>query len=83
MPDRLRCCCPSAAPRYLLAARDDERRRTAAVIEREVLRHLRPIPDAVRRLDPADGAATVSTLRRLEQATEAALDALREVTHGV
>jgi hypothetical protein len=73
----------ASSRRRLLAARDDERRRTATVIEREVLRHLRPIPDAVARLDLADGAATVSTLHRLEQATEAALDALREVTHGV
>ena len=40
--------------RRLLAARDGERRRTAAVIEREVIRHLRPIPQCVERLDLSD-----------------------------
>jgi signal transduction histidine kinase len=67
----------------LLAAQDDERRRTAAIIEREIVRHLRPISDAVVRLDPSNPDAARSTLSRLEQATEEALDALREVTHGV
>ena len=69
--------------RRLLAARDDERRRTAGVIDREVIRYLRPIPEAVERLDPAGVVAAGPTLQRLEQATEAALDALRVVTHGV
>jgi len=64
-------------------ARDDERRRTAAVIDREVLHHLRAIPAAVTRLDLADRDATGTALQRCEQATQAALDALREVTHGV
>jgi hypothetical protein len=69
--------------RRLLAAQDDERRRTAGIIEREVVRHLRPIPDAVAGLDLSDPGAVRSTLGHLEEATEAALDALREVTHGV
>jgi signal transduction histidine kinase len=69
--------------RRLLAARDDERRRTAAVIERQVVRHLRPIPDAVAQVDLTAPTAAATSLRRLEQAVEAALDALREVTHGV
>ncbi len=69
--------------RRLLAARDDERRRTAGVIDREVIRYLRPIPEAVERLDPAGVVAAGPKLQRLEQATEAALDALRAVTHGV
>jgi hypothetical protein len=72
-----------ASRRRLLAARDAERRRTAGVIEREVVSHLRPIPDAVGQLDVADVPGALSLLRRADQAVEAALEALREVTHGV
>jgi signal transduction histidine kinase len=73
----------SASRRRLLAARDDERQRTAAVIEREVLSHLRPIPAAVSALDPGDVDAAEQTLDRLEAATGAGLDALREVTRDL
>jgi hypothetical protein len=69
--------------RRLLAARDDERRRTAGIIQREVLSHLRPIPPSVASLDVTDTAAAERTLRRLEVATGAGLDALREVTQGL
>ena len=72
-----------ASRRRLLAARDEERRRTAAVIDREVIRHLRPIPDAVGGLDLADRPATEEALRRSEDGADRALDALREVTRGV
>lgn len=72
-----------ASRRRLLAARDDERRRTAEVIQRAVLSHLRPIAPAVRSLDIKDPAAADETLRRLEDASDAALDALRELTRGI
>src|SRR5204862_60265 len=58
--------------RRLLVARDDERRRTAAVIDREVLRHLRAVPVAVAGLDPADRDATGTGLHRCEEATQPA-----------
>jgi signal transduction histidine kinase len=72
-----------ASRRRLLAARDDERQRIAAVIEREVLSHLRPIPAAVSSLDPGDVDAAQRSIDRLEAATGAGLDALREVTRGL
>ncbi|HEY6596320.1 MAG TPA: hypothetical protein VI011_19780 [Asanoa sp.] len=68
--------------RRLLAARDDERQRIAVVIEREVLSHLRPIPAAVSGLD-AGNVDAEHRLERMEAATGAALDALREVTRGL
>jgi len=73
----------AASRRRLLAARDDERRRTAGIIQREVLLHLRPIPPSVASVDVTDTAAAERTLRRLEAATGAGLDALREVTQGL
>ena len=73
----------AASRRRLLAARDDERRRIAGIIQREVLSHLHPIPPLLGSLDATDTAAAVETLRRLEAATGAALDALREVTQGL
>jgi len=73
----------AASRRRLLAARDDERRRTAGIIQREVLSHLRPIPTAVASLDVTETAAAERTLARLEVATGAGLDALREVTQGL
>jgi hypothetical protein len=54
-----------------------------AVIDREVVRHLRTIPDTVARLELSDTAAAAATLDRLEQDAAAAIDALREVTHGL
>jgi signal transduction histidine kinase len=73
----------AASRRRLLAARDDERQRIAAVIEREVLSHLRPIPAAVSSLDPRDVEAAEQSLDRLAAATGAGLDALREVTRDL
>jgi hypothetical protein len=73
----------AASRRRLLAARDDEQRRIARVIERDVLSHLRPIPAAVSSVDAADVEAAERGLERLEAATSAGLDALREVTRGV
>jgi signal transduction histidine kinase len=73
----------AASRRRLLAARDDERQRIAAVIERAVLSHLRPIPVVVSSLDPADVDAAVQSLDRLAAATGAGLDALREVTRDL
>jgi hypothetical protein len=72
----------AASRRRLLAVRDAERERIAGVIEREVISHLRPIPDAVDALDVSDPAAD-ETLRTLEEATAAGLDALRDVTRGL
>jgi len=73
----------AASRRRLVAARDGERRRIAGVIEREVLSHLRSIPAAVESLDAGDATAADQGLQRLETATGAALDALREVTQGL
>lgn len=73
----------AASRRRLLAARDGERQRIAAVIEREVLSHLRPIPAAVTSVDAAEVGPAEITLGRLEAATGAGLDALREVTRGL
>ena len=72
----------AASRRRLLAARDDERQRIAAVIEREVLSHLRPIPATVSTLDLGDVGAE-QRLQRLEAATGAGLEALREVTRDL
>jgi signal transduction histidine kinase len=73
----------AASRRRLMAARDGERRRIAGVIEQEVLSHLRPIPAAVEALEAGDAAAADEGLQRLEAATRAGLDALREVTQGL
>jgi len=48
-----------------------------------VIRHLRPIPDAVSGLDLADRPATDEALRRSEDGADRALDALRDVTRGL
>jgi signal transduction histidine kinase len=73
-----------AASRHrLLATRDDERQRIAAIIDREVLTHLRPIPAAIDLLDGPDTRSADSVLGRLEAATTAGLDALRDVTQGL
>jgi signal transduction histidine kinase len=68
--------------RRLLAARDDERQRIAAVIEREVLSHLRSIPAFVSTLDAGD-VDVAQRLEQLEAATGAGLEALREVTRDL
>jgi hypothetical protein len=73
----------AASRRRLLAARDGERQRIAGVIEREVLAHLRPIPATVTSVDAAELGPAEITLGRLEAATGAGLDALREITRGL
>jgi hypothetical protein len=73
----------AASRRRLLAVRDAERERIAGVIDREVISHLRPIRAAVEAIDMSDAAAADRSLRRLEEATAAGLDALRDVTRGL
>jgi len=73
----------AASRRRLLAAQDEERQRIAQIIQREVLTHLRPIPPALESLDVTDDAVAGEILARLEAATDASLDVLREVTRGL
>ena len=72
-----------ASRRRLLEARDAERRRVAATINRTVVAHLEPLVPALGSGWQAGREEVSDLLRRLDVATGATLDALREVTHGL
>jgi signal transduction histidine kinase len=73
--------------RRLIAAADAERSRLERAIAREVLLHLRPLPERLRRLSSARPATQrpvdPSSLEPLVDSLNAALEALREITRGV
>ena len=73
--------------RRLIAAADAERSRLERAIAREVLLHLRPLPERLRRLSAARRATQrpvdPSSLEPLVDSLNAALEALREITRGV
>jgi hypothetical protein len=69
--------------RRLLEARDAERRRVAATISRTVVAQLEPLVPALECGWQAGPDEVSDLLRRLDVATGATLDALREVTHGL
>lgn len=72
-----------ASRRRLLGARDAERQRVAATINRSVLARLTPLLPALEsgwRVGPQQAA---DVLDRLDAATGATLDALRQVTRGL
>ncbi len=70
--------------RRLLAADDATRRQLESAISREVLSHLEPMPERLRTLRVAgSGIAASAELQRLVSETNAALESLRELTHGV
>jgi signal transduction histidine kinase len=72
-----------ASRRRLLEARDAERRRVAATINRTVVAHLEPLVPALGSGWQAGPEEVSDLLRRLDVATVATLDALRDVTHGL
>jgi signal transduction histidine kinase len=72
-----------ASNRRLLGARDAERERMAATIDRAVLARLQPLISALQSDAGTDAQATTNLVERLDTATEAALDELRQVTHGL
>jgi hypothetical protein len=67
----------------LIAADDAARRALEAAIAREVLPFLQTVPDEVRRARRAVSAGADPGLDRLVDGTNAALEALRELTRGV
>ncbi len=73
--------------RRLITAGDAERSRLERSIARQVVPHLAPLPDQLRRLSRAgtDGADAFdpSLLEPLVASSAAALEALREITRGV
>jgi signal transduction histidine kinase len=69
--------------RRLLGARDAERQRVAATINRTVLSRLEPLVPALESQRRAGVPGAVELLGRLDAATSATLDALREITRGL
>jgi signal transduction histidine kinase len=76
----------AASRRRLLAAEDTEREHLLRAIQREVGRYLRPIAGELDRL-PAllheDRQAAAQVLQQLEVGANQALDALRDLAHGL
>jgi signal transduction histidine kinase len=72
-----------ASRRRLLEARDAERQRVAATINRTVVAQLEPLVPALESGWQAGPEEVSDLLRRLDAATGATLDALRDVTHGL
>jgi len=72
-----------AARRRLLGARDAERQRVAATINHTVLAGLEPLVPVLEPGRRPSPEAMAEELRRLDLATDAALEALRRVTHGL
>jgi signal transduction histidine kinase len=72
-----------AARRRLVGARDAERQRVAETINQTVLARLEPLVPALGPDQPVGPEATADLLRRLDMATGASLEALRQVTHGL
>ena len=73
--------------RRLITADDAERSRLERSIARQVVPHLAPLPDRLRQLSHADrdapAALDVGLLGPLLESSNAALEALREITRGV
>ncbi|HEX6936567.1 MAG TPA: hypothetical protein VF227_08615, partial [Actinomycetes bacterium] len=70
--------------RRLITAGDLERSRLERSIAREVVPHLEPLPARLEELaGAANGTLDVSRLQPLVAASQAALEALREITRGV
>jgi hypothetical protein len=72
--------------RRLISASDAERSRLEQAIAGQVLPHLRPLPERLRRLSVIDDRSTQSNgslLDPLVDALNAALESLREITRGV
>lgn len=70
--------------RRIIAADDAARRRLESAISREVLSHLRPMPERLSRLSVArSGSAATDELEQLVDATNAALESLRALTRGL
>ena len=73
--------------RRLITAGDAERRRLEEAISRQVVAHLVPLPERLRRLSGTRDAGPVAVdVQLLEQSTlalQAALEELREITRGV
>jgi signal transduction histidine kinase len=72
-----------ASRRRLLEARDAERQRVAATINRTVVAQLEPLVPVLESGWQAGPEEVSDLLRRLDVATGATLDALRDVTHGL
>jgi len=72
-----------ASRRRLIGARDAERQRVAATINRTVVARLEPLVPALESQWRAGPEEAAELLRRVDGATGATLDALREVTHGL
>jgi signal transduction histidine kinase len=70
--------------RRIIAADDAARRRLESAISREVLPHLRPMPERLSRLSVAkSGSAATDELEHLVDETNAALESLRALTQGL
>ena len=70
--------------RRIIAADDAARRRLESAISRDVLSHLRPIPERLSRLSVAkSGSAAADELEQLVDETNAALESLRALTRGL
>jgi hypothetical protein len=68
--------------RRIIAADDAARSRLESAISKDVLSHLRPMPERLSAIDVAD-AATADELDRLVAEINTALDSLRDLTRGV
>jgi signal transduction histidine kinase len=77
----------AASRRRLISTADAERRRLERAIGREVLLHLQPLPDRLRRLSSArpdvERPADPYALEPLVESLNTSLEALREITRGV
>jgi hypothetical protein len=70
--------------RRLIAADDAARYRLESAISREVLSHVRPLPERLNNLSVArSGTAASAELEELVTRTNTALESLRELTRGV
>jgi signal transduction histidine kinase len=74
----------TASRRRIIDARDSERRRLEAAISREVLPHLLELPDALERARAGGpGSSVPDTPEDLTADVTAALECLREISHGI
>ncbi len=70
--------------RRIIAADDVARRRLESAISRDVLSHLRPMPERLRRLSVANsGGMATDELEQLVDETNVALESLRALTRGL
>jgi signal transduction histidine kinase len=72
-----------ASRRRLIEARDQECARIERAVSRDVLPHLEPLPSELSRLAEASSPRLDESLDAMADAAVTALEALREITHGV